>query len=341
MAKPQPEKLRPDNFTPAARTPWGGTRIVDRYKKKLGLKVDGVVGESWEVSVEPSFLSRLASSDDTLAARIAADPRAWLGSSAYEQTPLLVKLVDAADDLSVQVHPVDGDPALEPDESGKPEAWIVLDADRGAGLYLGFREGIGRQEVEACVAQGGALDELMVFVEVEPGDAFVIDAGTPHAIGAGVTLLEPQRVDPGKLGITYRFWDWNRRYDAAGRLDPNGAERPLHLARSLDVTDWNAPRGAAFVARCRAHTEIVGPMRERCVSSRYFEVERWHGSGQLSIQPFGALLAIVCVGGRVRIDTASGALELASGESGAIPASAGAIDVELTDAQVFVTRSND
>src|SRR5690606_5724972 len=138
----------------------------------------------------------------------------------------------------------DGDPALGPGESGKPEAWVVLEADAGAGLYLGFREGVHRADVERCIAAGGALDALMNFVPVTAGDAFVIEAGTPHAIGRGLTLLEPQFVAPGCTGITYRYWDWNRRYDAAGALDPAGAPRALHLARSLDVTRWDGPRGA-------------------------------------------------------------------------------------------------
>ncbi|HZO12702.1 MAG TPA: type I phosphomannose isomerase catalytic subunit [Polyangiaceae bacterium] len=329
----KPEKLRPDNFTPPTRTPWGGTRILERYKAGLGIQAQGAVGESWEVSVEPSFPSRLVSRDETLASLIARDPSAWLGRPA-EQTPLLVKLLDAADNLSVQVHPADGDPALAPDESGKPEAWIVLDADPGAGLYLGFREGVGRREVEACIASGGALDALMNFVVVKPGEAFLIDAGTPHAIGRGLTLLEPQHVAPDKRGVTYRFWDWNRRYDSEGRLDSHGKPRELHVERSLDVTDWNAPRGAAFVDRCRAARKALEPHRDRCVSWPWFDVERWYGTGTLSLT-VDSLHAIVCLGGHVRIVTGAGSLALRMGESGVVPAAA--VDVELSDALVFAT----
>src|SRR5262245_61367779 len=148
----RPEKIRPDNFTPATRTPWGGTRILSRYKPAL-IKAQEIVGESWEVSVEPSFPSRFADSSETLAERIAADPMSWLGRDVAAryggQTPLLVKLLDAADHLSLQVHPTDGDPALAAGESGKPEAWVVLDVDPGCGLYLGFREGVERRDVEA------------------------------------------------------------------------------------------------------------------------------------------------------------------------------------------------
>lgn len=330
-----PEKLRPDNFTPPTRTPWGGRRILERYKAGLGIAAQGVVGESWEVSVEPSFPSRLVSRDETLASVIARDPLGWLGARRpADQTPLLVKLLDAADNLSVQVHPAEGDPALAQDESGKPEAWVVLDADPGAGLYLGFREGVGRREVEACIASEGALDELMNFVEVKPGEAFLIDAGTPHAIGKGLTLLEPQHVAPGKSGVTYRFWDWNRRY-AGGHLAPHGKPRELHLARSLDVTDWSAPRGAAFVDRCRAAREPLDPHRDKCVSWPPFEVERWYGTGRFSTA-CDTLLAIVCLGGSMRVGT----LALRMGECAVVPAAAGSFDVELSAALAFVTYQN-
>jgi mannose-6-phosphate isomerase len=112
------------------------------------------VGEAWEVSVEPSFPSRVLGSDDTLAARIAQEPGAWLGSP-EARLGLLVKLLDADEPLSLQVHPAIGDPALLADESGKPEGWIILEATPGAGLYLGFTEGTSRAQVAECLEEGG------------------------------------------------------------------------------------------------------------------------------------------------------------------------------------------
>lgn len=339
-----PVRLRADNFTPATRTPWGGTRILSRYKADLGVVAEGVVGESWEISVEPSFPSR-AHDDVLLTEMIAADPVAWLGAAAaerYGQCPLLVKLLDADEHLSVQVHPADEDPHLATDESGKPESWVVLDAKPGSGLYLGFRDGVGRADVEVCLAKQGALDELMTFVPVAPGDAFVIEAGTPHAIGAGVTLLEPQHVTPGRRGLTYRFWDWNRRYDERGRLHADGQPRELHVERSLAVTTWDAPRGEAFVHTCRRAAAPIargGLERDRVVDWRWFEVERWSGSGAFELAT-DRLLALTCVGGRVAIDTAGGELRLRRGESGVIPAAAGReLYVHGEDALLFVTTT--
>ncbi|HEX4936066.1 MAG TPA: type I phosphomannose isomerase catalytic subunit, partial [Gemmatimonadaceae bacterium] len=122
--------LAPDNFTPASRTPWGGTRIVARYKPFLALPPDTVVGESWEVSAGPEFPSRVESVGAPLAELFAHDPRFFLGAEAPRgNTSLLVKLLDAADNLSVQIHPSDAYEGLAPDECGKPESWYVLDAE--------------------------------------------------------------------------------------------------------------------------------------------------------------------------------------------------------------------
>jgi mannose-6-phosphate isomerase len=258
------------------------------------------------------------------------------------QLPLLVKLLDAADVLSVQVHPEDGDPELTPGESGKPEAWIVLQADPGAGLLLGFKDGVDRQAVERCLAQNGPLDSLMNFVPVAPGDAFAIKAGTPHGIGRGVTLLEPQRVRPGERGITYRYWDYNRRYDAHGVLAPDGEPRTLHVARSLAVTDWQALRGEAFVASCRCAAEplLTGELsRTRLIDWRHFFVEQWRGSGDATVAGGPSLTALTCLAGRVEIETAAGSLMLARGQSGVIPAASGAWRLTAADdAQLFCVQ---
>ncbi len=343
----KPLLLRADNFTPPTRTPWGGRKILERYKTGLGLGGgEPVVGESWEVSVEPDFPSRLQSADATLAETIAAAPAQWLGeevAARYEgQTPLLVKLLDSADNLSVQVHPADGDPSLAADESGKPESWLVLEADAGAGLYLGFADGVGRRDVEQCIADSGALDDLLNFVEVAPGDVFVIQAGSAHAIGRGVTLVEPQFVAPGRRGITYRYWDWNRRYDDKGHLDPTGQPRALHLARSLEVTDWDGPRGDAFVAQCRPEIPVLSDgdvTRRRLVGWEWFVVEEWQGDGVLTVEPPQTLWALTCVGGRAEVAAGDGAVGLRCGESCVVPAAAGGVEARLDQGRIIATRS--
>lgn len=343
----RPCRLRADNFTPASRTPWGGTRIVRSYKASLGVAPPGtLVGESWEVSVEPSFPSRLADHDLSLAEVIAAAPDAWLGAAVAArhggQTPLLIKLLDSAAPLSVQVHPQADDPGLAPDESGKPECWLVLDAEPGAGLYLGLREGVDRETVARCLREAGPLDDLLNFVPVAPGALFVIGAGTPHAVGAGVTLVEPQLVTPGRRGVTYRFWDWNRRYDPDGRRDEAGAPRALHVERSLAVTDWSALRGAAFVESCRASPRLLvdgDVRRHELVRQPWVEVERWSGSGTLTVPAADVMRALLCLRGCCDVRAAAGGCSLRCGESCVVPSAAGVLQVEADDVDLVVVSS--
>jgi len=314
-------------------------------KLNAGLEVRGVVGEAWELSVEPDFPSRLVNGP-TLDEALRSDPALLGREAALGSTALLVKLVDAADDLSVQIHPTDADPLLAAAESGKPEAWYIIDADPGAGLYLGFRDGVSRKDIETAIDQEGAVDALMSFVPVSPGDVFLIEPGTPHAIGKGVLLLEPQRVSPGKRGLTYRYWDWNRRYDAAGRLDPDGQPRALHRGRALDVTEWEGPRGDALLDRVRhqagtaaiegtASLETIaggnGP-----IDSDIFFLQRLAGSGDLVLQPDDRLRSLTVLDGRLALDDGETVLELGRGQTAALPACLGPLRVELDAAHAVL-----
>jgi len=340
-----PWLLRPDNFTPGSRTPWGGRRIVERLKSDLVPGHDGPVGEAWELSVEPDFPSQLLDGP-LLDEVLRADPTLLGREAPLGSTGLLVKLVDAADELSLQIHPSDDDPALEPGQSGKPEAWYIVDADPGAGLYLGFKEGVTRQDVELAIADEARLDELMAFVEVSPGDIFVIEPGTPHAIGRGVLLLEPQQVTPGKRGVTYRYWDWNRRYDAAGQPDESGEPRPLHVERALEVTDWGGPRERELIDRIRypggpaasqdsatleTLTSPSGPLH-----SDRFILRRLAGSGQIEVPAEDRLRALTVIEGVVRIIGEHGALDVKRGQTAALPASLGPLRAALERAHAMI-----
>ena len=320
----QPLLLQPDNFTPPERTPWGGHRIAGRLKLNAGLEVRGVVGEAWELSVEPDFPSRIVDGP-TLEEVLRADP-ALLGAEApLGSTALLVKLVDAADELSVQIHPADADPLLAADESGKPEAWYIIDAEPGAGLYLGFRHGVSRHDVERAIDEEGEVDALMSFVPVSTGDVFLIEPGTPHAIGKGVLLLEPQRVSPGKRGLTYRYWDWNRKYDAAGRLDPGGQPRALHKERALDVTHWEGLREDDLLDRiCQragpavtdgsADLEVLAG-DEGLIQSEVFSLQRLAGSGDLVLPAANRLRSLTVLDGSLTLHDGERGFDLARGQT--------------------------
>lgn len=341
----RPLLLQPDNFTPPSRTPWGGRRISEGLKADAQLEPGGPVGEAWELSVEPDFPSRLADGP-TLDEVLRADP-ALLGVEASNgSTALLVKLIDADDDLSVQIHPKSNDPNLEANESGKPEAWYIIDAEPGAGLYLGFRDGVSRQDIEAAIDEQGSVAALMSFVPVSPGDLFLIGPGTPHAIGKGVLLLEPQRVAPGKRGVTYRYWDWNRKYDGAGQLDPGGQARPLHRERALEVTNWQGPQGDALLDR---HSHRAGPApvdasarlevlvsRDGPLRSEVFSLQRLSGSGELELRAAHRLRSLTVLSGHLTLHEGEQVLELSRGQTAALPACLGPIRVRLDAAHAVV-----
>ncbi|MDH3654386.1 MAG: class I mannose-6-phosphate isomerase, partial [Myxococcales bacterium] len=319
--------------------------IRQRLKADAELPPGGPVGEAWELSVEPDFPSRLADGP-SLDEVLRADPALLGAESPNESTSLLVKLVDAADDLSVQIHPDENDRQLAADESGKPEAWYIIDAEPGAGLYLGFRDGVSRQEVETAIDEQGDVSALMSFVGVSPGDLFLIGPGTPHAIGKGVLLLEPQRVAPGKRGVTYRYWDWNRKYDRAGQRDPNGQPRTLHRERALDVTKWGR---TADVARNDRLSHRAGPApidgpaslevlisRDGPLRSEVFSVQRLAGSGKLELDAADRLRALTVLDGRVTLHDGETVLALSRGQTCALPACLGSLDVVLDAAHAVI-----
>lgn len=338
----KPQLVRPDNFTPPSRTPWGGHAIVRELKSGLPLGVDPLVpvGESWEISTEPSFPSVLDSGDG-LADAIRSDPRSWLGeaaTSAYGGCPLLVKLIDAAADLSVQVHPPEQHTLLAGDECGKTEAWIVLATRPGARLYLGFRDEADEARVEACLREGGVLSRLMNEVPIQPGDVFFIRPGLVHAIGAGTTVLEPQRVYPDRRSVTYRFWDWNREYDESGSVVAKGTRRHLHVREALAVTDWAAPRGQALVESSRRQPALLGTdgtlTRWRLLDEPELWVERWIGTGSASLPRVRTLLGLLCLDGRAELRCGGQVLGMVKGQTAVVPATATDVHVSLAASHV-------
>lgn len=345
MSLIEPALLRADNFTPATRTPWGGTRLAREYKRPfLSTSTELVIGESWEVSIEPDFPARL---DDgrLLSEYIAAAPEAVLGSEPSREaggTALLVKLIDAREPLSVQIHPADDYRGLAAGESGKPESWYVVEREEGAGLYLGFREGTEEAQVREALREGRSLEPLLRFVPVEPGDFFIIDAGTPHAIGGGLLLVEPQHVAPGRRGVTYRYWDWNRRYDAEGRPDPTGSGRPLHVEHALSVTSWRRVRDPGFVESIRlragavdlsAAARSITLAGEGGLPSSFLHVARLSGQGEVELPALDRMLALTVVDGEVQV----GGLRVPKGRSAVLPARRAERTVRLEAAQALVS----
>lgn len=199
---------------------WGGERLSELYGKSFGISH---LGETWECSAHPSGESTAASGifKGMKLGEILREYPSLLGGR--NELPVLIKLIDARERLSVQVHPGDEYARLHEGQSGKTEMWYILDALPGAELILGFDKRLDRSEAMA-VSRSGGIEHYLRHVGVKRGDAYLIEPGTVHAIGAGVLLAEIQQ----SSDVTYRLWDY-------GRNGTDGRPRELHLDRALDV----------------------------------------------------------------------------------------------------------
>ena len=205
---------------------WGGTRLRDEYGKKCDYDK---VAESWELSCHKDGPSVVADGEYkglTLNEYIEKAGKGVLGKNCerFENFPILIKLIDAKDNLSVQVHP-DNDYAMRVEgEYGKTEMWYVVDCDDGATLLYGFKHEITKEEFARRIADNTLL-EVTNAVPVKKGDVFFIKSGTLHAIGKGILIAEIQQ----NSNTTYRIYDY-------GRVGKDGKPRELHVDKALDVT---------------------------------------------------------------------------------------------------------
>lgn len=237
---------------------WGGDALVRLYGKNgdAGARL----GESWECWDENVVRS------GPFAGKTVADLRAELGRRLMgsldpgRMFPVLTKIIDARQSLSVQVHPDDSYARrVERQQNGKTECWVILAAEPGAELVLGWAKATSRAEYERRVADG-TLGDILRRVPVRPNDAFYLPSGTLHAIGAGIQLFETQQASD----LTYRIFDWNR-------IGPDGKPRPLHVERAADVLDYG--RGTA-AQTAHLHYRVDGLANEAYIADPRFVVER-------------------------------------------------------------------
>ena len=205
---------------------WGGTRLMTEFGKEFsGEKL----AETWELSCHPDGPSIVENGEyagDTLNEYILMEGKKVTGTKSfkYEQFPLLIKFIDAKEDLSIQVHPNDAFALKNEGQYGKTEMWYVMDAGKDAFLYFGFQKEISREEFARRIEED-TLTEVLKAVPVKRGDMFFIEAGTIHAIGKDILLAEIQQ----NSNVTYRVYDY-------GRVGADGKKRELHIEKALDVT---------------------------------------------------------------------------------------------------------
>ena len=241
---------------------WGGTRLNDDFSKNIP---SASLAETWECSTHPDGVSIAASGEwigMPLTEILRVHPE-YLGEHAHGATelPLLVKLIDAKEKLSVQVHPDDDFArAHENGQDGKTEMWYVLDADPGARIAYGLHHSVGRDAFLNAI-EAGTVEKYLQMVPVRKNDLFFIPPGTVHAIGAGCLIAEIQQ----NSNLTYRLYDY-------GRTDRDGNKRPLHLEKALAVANLEAmpdPRQPLRLLRYSG-----GSASELLCRCRYFQVER-------------------------------------------------------------------
>ena len=268
---------------------WGGEKLKTKYNKKTDR---APCAESWELSFHEAGLSRIDGGDALSDIARAVD----LGTRAmrFSHFPMLIKLIDAASDLSVQVHPSD-EYAMEHEASyGKSEAWYIVEAEAGAGIYLGFKRSVTREEYAEAIADG-SLTELLNFYEVKAGECYFIPAGTVHAIGRGCLIYEIQQ----NSNLTYRVYDYGRR-------DKDGRERELHIEKALSVTDLGKYERADYKSS-----------KAQC---KYFRSERLSVKGERRLlADAGSFMCVTCIFGFGEIDGE----KIKTGDSFFVPAGYG------------------
>ena len=222
---------------------WGGS-----YFTKYG-KGTGILSELWELSVrdsDSSFVPSLNQRFDKVIDNSDIGPV----SERFPYFPLLIKLIDAKENLSIQVHPSDEYALKNENSYGKTEMWYILDHEPGAGLYVGLNRDYSKEEIEELLRSGKILSALNFF-PVKKGDYFLIKSGTIHAIGKGIQLIEIQQ----NSNLTYRLYDYDR-------TDAHGNKRELHIDKALDVIDL------------RKYHKEENNKSSKIGDTRYFQVEK-------------------------------------------------------------------
>lgn len=321
--------LYPLKFKPRVKERiWGGHAIVERKGKALSrIDKDKLYGESWDLSSVKGDVSVVANGflkGNNLEEVIEVYLGELVGEANFEryglEFPLLVKYLDCNDKLSVQVHPNDELAEERHNSFGKTEAWYIADCKPGAAIYLGFKDlNITREEYISAVAES-RLEPLLNRVEVKKGDVFFIPAGTVHALGAGIEVVEVQQTSD----VTYRIYDWDR-------VDASGKGRELHTALAVDAIDFEAD---ADLLHKQYNLQRGG--EAKVIDSPYFTMVMQDVASKRIIDRsmLDSFIIYICLSGSVRL-TANGAEEsLAMGELVLIPAEVDEICFE-GDAQLM------
>ena len=272
---------------------WGGTKLRDEFGYDLPSET---TGEHWSISAHPNGPATVKNGEHAgkTLTELWASHRDLFGHQEGEVFPLLTKIIDAKNDLSVQVHPDDEYGLANEGELGKTECWYVLAADEGAEIVFGHNAET-KEEFHEMIADG-QWDKLLRSIQVKPGDFFYVPSGTVHAIGSGVTILETQQ----SSDTTYRLYDYDRKDDA-------GNFRDLHINQSIAVSmiPHVDPQPEMTV------TKVDNSELKKLVSNDFFTVYEWIIKNSIAMEREGlyTLVSIVDGKGSIEVDGTSYPLE--------------------------------
>jgi mannose-6-phosphate isomerase len=295
---------------------WGGDALVERFGKPG--TPNEKIGESWECWDENLV------ANGALVGRSIAQLRAQLGAQLLGNLdpkhifPILTKIIDARDSLSVQVHPDDAYAQRnEHQQNGKTECWYVIDAQPEAELVMGWTRNTSREEYERRVADG-SLGDILHRVPVKAGDTFYIPAGTLHAIGAGIVIFETQQASD----LTYRIFDWNR-------VGPDGKPRQLHVRKAANVLDYQQSNVKGSLEELMYAYE--GFQRTALIADTHFIVERVQATETAATMgTHSRPLIIMALDGCIELECAGGSAQLAPYQTALVPAAAHQVTIRAT-----------
>jgi mannose-6-phosphate isomerase len=303
-------ELYPLKFEPILKEKiWGGSSLADNYGKNPGNLKN--IGESWELSAVSDNLSVISNgflAGNNIEEIIEVYMGDITGESVFEEFgnefPLLIKLIEARDDLSVQVHPNDELAIKRHKAYGKTEMWHILKSEKNAKIYTGFSNPVSRDSYINAV-KNNTIGDLLNIESADPGDTFFTPAGRIHAIGAGIVLAEIQQTSD----ITYRIYDWERK-------DKNGKSRDLHTDLALDAIDFNE------TGKSKIKKELLKNKPENLVSCKYFDTNIIQFNEHIArdYNLIDSFVVYICTEGRFVIRWDSGSEKVSKGETVLLPA---------------------
>ncbi|PKB43463.1 mannose-6-phosphate isomerase type 1 [Cellulophaga sp. RHA19] len=302
---------------------WGGTKLRDVLNKSIE---NDITGESWELSTVKGDVSVVSNGDlagTSLQELINTKTDDLLGKSVAErfgtEFPILIKFIDAKQDLSIQLHPNDELAKKRHNSFGKTEMWYVMDADKDAELIVGFNKDVAKEEYAASIKNDTLLN-LLNYEKVKEGDTFFINTGKIHAIGAGVLLAEIQQTSD----VTYRVFDFNRK-------DKNGNLRELHTEQALDAIDYT--KKDDFKVAYNTQSNAVNTM----VDCPYFKTNFIELTDNIKQDVINrdSFTIYMCVGGSATVKNEFGEADLVKGETILVPALSKSIEIISSGAKLL------